>query len=154
LLIELKFLNDKIKVIEESLFNIFPDVIVQRRLNVERLIRLFNFLNPHVQRIKFLLNQVIEVVRCVENTINRTHQKRKESKSQKLQADRENVFIGCMTSVISISNSGDYFKYPIESKNISCVIWFWVKSIVVNPTIYTDDRLIWLLWAFYLHSKS
>ena len=121
---------------------------------MERLIRFFNFLDPHIQRIKFLLNQVIEVIRSIENSINRSHQKRKESEPQKLQANGENIFIRSMASVISISNCCDYLEYPIKSKNISWVIWFWVKAIVINPTFDADNSCICTFWTVFLHPKS
>lgn len=48
LLIEVELLNDKVEIVKESLLDVFPDVVVQRRLDMERLVGLLNFLNPHV----------------------------------------------------------------------------------------------------------
>ena len=48
LLIELEFFNNKVEIIQKSLLDIFSDVVVKSRLNMERLVRFFNFLNPHV----------------------------------------------------------------------------------------------------------
>ena len=49
LLIEVELLNDEVEIVKESLLDVFPDVVVQSRLDMERLVRLLNFLNPHVQ---------------------------------------------------------------------------------------------------------
>ena len=49
-----------------------------------RLVRFLDLLDPHIQRVKFLLDQVIEVVWRVENTVYRTHQEREEDEAKKL----------------------------------------------------------------------
>lgn len=56
LLIELEFFNDKIEIIEEGLLNILSNIIVKRWLDVEWLVGLFNFLDPHVKGVKFFFN--------------------------------------------------------------------------------------------------
>ena len=84
LLEEWELFNHKVKVIQESLFNILSDIVVQSWLNVERLVGLLNLLDPHVQRVKFLLNEVVEVVRGVEDSVNGTHQEGEEGQTQKL----------------------------------------------------------------------
>jgi len=62
LLIELELFDDKIEIIEECLLYILSNVIIECRLNVEWLVGFFNFLNPHVKRVKFFFNQIIEVI--------------------------------------------------------------------------------------------
>jgi hypothetical protein len=48
LLEEWELLNNKIKIIKESLFHVFSDIIIESWLNMEWLIRFLNLLNPHV----------------------------------------------------------------------------------------------------------
>lgn len=79
LLIENEFLNDKVEVIHEGLLNILSDIVIESRLNVEWLVRFLNLLDPHVERVKFVFDQVIEVVGGVEDTINGSHKEREES---------------------------------------------------------------------------
>jgi len=62
LLIELEFFNDQVEIIHESLFDVLSDVVVKSWLDMEWLVGLFNLLDPHVELIQFLLNQVIEVI--------------------------------------------------------------------------------------------
>jgi len=58
---------------------------------VEWLVRFFNLLDPHVQRVKFLFNEVIEVIRSVEDTVDGSHQEREEGQSHELKSNRENI---------------------------------------------------------------
>ena len=51
---------------------------------MEWFVRFFNFFDPHVQWIKFFFNQIIKVVFCVENSVDRSHKEREEGKSDKL----------------------------------------------------------------------
>jgi len=51
LLEERELLNNKIEIIEESLFDIFSDIIVESWLNMEWFIWFFYLLNPHIERI-------------------------------------------------------------------------------------------------------
>jgi hypothetical protein len=62
LLIELEFFNDQVEIIHEGLFDVLSDVVVKSWLDMEWLVGLFNLLDPHVELIQFLLNQVIEVI--------------------------------------------------------------------------------------------
>jgi hypothetical protein len=51
LLIELEFFNDQVEIIHESLFDVLSDIVVESWLDVERLVGLFNLLDPHVKLI-------------------------------------------------------------------------------------------------------
>jgi len=62
LLIELEFFNDQVEIIHEGLFDVLSDVVVKSWLDMEWLVGLFNLLDPHVELIQFLLDQVIEVI--------------------------------------------------------------------------------------------
>jgi hypothetical protein len=89
---------------------------------MEWLVRFFNLLDPHVKGIEFILNKVIEIVRSVENTVDRSHQEREESKTKELKDDGENVLLGGGSGIISISDSGNNFKNPIEGKDVLSVV--------------------------------
>ena len=62
LLVELEFFDDEVEVVAERLLNILSDIIIQRWLNMIWLVRLFDFFDPHVEGVQFLLNKVIKVV--------------------------------------------------------------------------------------------
>ena len=49
LLIELELFDDKVEIVQESLFNILSDVVVESWLDMERLVRLLNLLDPHIE---------------------------------------------------------------------------------------------------------
>ena len=49
LLIELELLNDQVEIVEEGLLDILSDIVVESWLDMEWLVRLFDFLNPHVK---------------------------------------------------------------------------------------------------------
>jgi hypothetical protein len=70
LLVELELLDNEVEIVKESLLDVFADIVVERWLDVERLVRLFNLLDPHVEGVELLLNEVVEVVRGVEDTVN------------------------------------------------------------------------------------
>ena len=56
LLIELELFDDEVEIVQKSLFNILSDVVIESWLDMERLVRLLNLLDPHIERVKFLLN--------------------------------------------------------------------------------------------------
>ena len=93
-MIELELLNDQVEIVQEGLFNVLSDVVVKCGLDMERLVRLLNFLDPHVERVKLLLDKVIEVVGGVKYSVNGSHEEREESNSHELKGNRENVFLG------------------------------------------------------------
>lgn len=62
LLIELELLNDQVEIIKESLFNVLSDIVIKRGLNMKRLVGLLNLLDPHVERIKLLLDEIVKVI--------------------------------------------------------------------------------------------
>jgi len=132
-LVELELLNNQVEIVKEGLLNVLSDIIIQSWLDVEWLVRLFNFLDPHVERVKFLLDKVIKVVGGIEDSINRTHEEREECKSHELKSDRENIFLGSRSRVITIPYGGDNFENPIESKNVLSWYSFVVELILVNP---------------------
>lgn len=135
LLIEVEFLNNKIEIVKESLLNIFPNIVVECWLDMERLVWLLNFLDPHVQWVELLLNQVIEVVRCAENARDWTHQEREEGQSQKLEQDREDVLLLRLPRVISIAYSSDYLEDPVEGENVYwCIVFLSkVRALLIDP---------------------
>ena len=90
-MIELELFNDQVEIVEESLLDILSDVVVQSWLDMERLVRFLNLLDPHVKGIKFFFDEVIEVVRSVEDTVDRSHEEREEGKAHELKCNRENV---------------------------------------------------------------
>ena len=69
LLVELEFFNDQVEIVEESLFDIFSNVVVQSGLDMVRLVRFLNLLDPHVQRVELFFNQIIKVVGGIEDTV-------------------------------------------------------------------------------------
>jgi hypothetical protein len=49
LMIEIELFDDQVEIVQEGLLDVLADVIVQRRLDVERSVRLLNLLDPHIQ---------------------------------------------------------------------------------------------------------
>lgn len=62
LLVELELFDDQVEIVEEGLLDILSDIIVKRWLNMERLVGLFDLLDPHIQGVKLLFNEIIEVI--------------------------------------------------------------------------------------------
>lgn len=69
LVVEWELFDHKVEIVQESLLNISPDVVVECWLDVVWLIRLFNFLDPHIKRVKLLLDESLKRVSGVENTV-------------------------------------------------------------------------------------
>lgn len=88
-LVECELFDDQVVVVQERLVDVVLDVVVQVWLDMERLVRLFYLLDPHVQRVKFLINEVLKVVRSIEDAIDRPHQEREENKPNELKDYRE-----------------------------------------------------------------
>lgn len=119
---ELELLDDEVVVVEEGLVDVLLDVVVQVWLDVEWLVGLLDLFDPHVQLVQLLVDQVLEVVRRVENTIDTTHQEREEDESNKLQSNREKQFLRCLARVVTVADSRNDFENPVESKNVLCVL--------------------------------
>jgi len=49
LLVELELLDDQVEIVEEGLLDVLSDIVIQRWLNMERLVGLLNLLDPHVK---------------------------------------------------------------------------------------------------------
>lgn len=49
LLIELELFDDEVEIVQKSLFNILSDVVIESWLDMERLVRLLNLLDPHIE---------------------------------------------------------------------------------------------------------
>ena len=95
LLVELELLDDQVEIVQEGLLDVLSDVVVKGWLDVVWLVRLLDFLNPHVKGVKFLLDKVIEVVLGVEDAVDGTHQEGEEGQTQELQDDGKDVLVGC-----------------------------------------------------------
>jgi hypothetical protein len=95
LLVEGELFDDQVEVKEESLLDVLSDVVVKGRLNMEWLVGLLNLLDPHVQRIQFFFDEVVEVVGSVENTVNGAHKEGEEGQTQELKGNREDVLVRC-----------------------------------------------------------
>ena len=67
LLIEWELLNHQIIIVKEGLVDVVLDIVVEIGLNMERLVRLLNLLDPHVERVQLLIDEVLEVVGGVED---------------------------------------------------------------------------------------
>lgn len=72
-LVELELLDNQVVIVQKGLVDVVFDVVVEVWLDVERFVRLFYLFNPHVQRVKFFIDEVLKVVRGIENTVNRPH---------------------------------------------------------------------------------
>ena len=118
LLVEVELLDDQVEIVQEGLLDVLPDVVVECGLDVERLVRLLDLLDPHVERVQLLLDQVVEVIRSAEDARDRAHQEREEGQAQKLEQYGENVFRLRLPGVITIAYSGDDLEDPIESKDV------------------------------------
>lgn len=81
LLVEVEFLDDQVEIVEECLLNIFTNVIIECRLNVEWFVWFLNLLNPHVEWIQLLLNEIIKIIGSAEDTCDGTHQEWEERKT-------------------------------------------------------------------------
>lgn len=62
LLVELELFDDQVEIIEEGLFDILSDIVVESWLDMERLVGLFDLLDPHIQGVKLLFNEIVEVI--------------------------------------------------------------------------------------------
>jgi hypothetical protein len=145
LLIENKLLNDQVEIIHEGLLNVLSDIIIESWLNMEWLVRFFNLLDPHVKGIKFLLNKVIEIVRGVEDTVDRSHKEREEGKSHKFKGNRENVFLGGRSRIVSVSDSCDNLKDPIKSEYVLSGVGMFFEIISIYPGGYTIFDQIFII---------
>jgi len=102
---------------------------------VEWLVRFFNLLDPHVQRVKFLFNEVIEVIRSVEDTVDGSHQEREEGQSHELKSNRENILFWGASWIITVSDCCNDLENPVESKNVLSVITLVTEVISVSPRL-------------------
>jgi hypothetical protein len=102
---------------------------------MERLVGLFDLLDPHIKRVKFLFNQIIEVIGSVEDTVDGSHKEGEESKTHELQGNRENVFLGSGSRVVSVTDSCNDLKDPVEGKDVLGMVSLVVKVIFKDPRL-------------------
>jgi len=104
---------------------------------VEGLVRLFDLLNPHVKRVQLLINQILEVIRGVENAVDGPHQEREEDQADELKDDRERVLGRCTANVVTVADSCDYLKNPVEGKDV-----LRMNGLSMEPLLWiiTDER--------------
>lgn len=62
LLVENKLFNNQVEIVHEGLFNVLSDIVIESWLDVEWLVGLLDFLDPHIEGVKFVFDQVIKVV--------------------------------------------------------------------------------------------
>lgn len=102
---------------------------------MERSVRLLNLLDPHVQLIKLLLDQVVEVVRRVEDTVDGTHEEREECETEELQDDGEDVLAGRGTRKVTVADSGNDLEDPIEREYILRRYTLTFETVLVYPRL-------------------
>lgn len=94
------------------------DVAVQLGLYEERLITLLDLLDPHVQLVELLVNLVLEVVRCIEDLCDVAHEQREEHEAHELHENRVELLVGRCAREVTVANSRDDLKYPVERKDV------------------------------------
>ena len=122
LLVEAELLDNKVVIVEECLVDVVLDIVVQVWLYVERLVRLLNLLDPHIQGVELFIDEIFKVVGCIEYVIDTTHEEREEDEPYKLQNNREYILLACLPCIITVADSSNYFKYPIERKYVLCLL--------------------------------
>ena len=142
-LVELELLDNQVVIVQKGLVDVVFDVVVEVWLDVERFVRLFYLFNPHVQRVKFFIDEVLKVVRGIENTVNRPHQEREKDESNELENNGEKVLVRCLTCVVSISNGGDNFEDPIESEYVLRMHGLLGKSGVASALVSPRVLAMW-----------
>lgn len=133
LLIELELFDNQVEIIEESLLNILSDIVVQGRLDVEGFVRFLDFLDPHVQGVQLLLDEVVEIIRGIEDTVDGAHEEREEGEAQELKADGENVLVRSFTGVVTVADCCDDLEDPVEGENVLSNDRFGVEFLGVHP---------------------
>jgi len=123
LLIEGELFDDEVVIVEEGLIDVVFDVVVQIGLNMERLVRFLNLLDPHVEGVQLLVDEVLEVVGGVKDRVDATHEEREKDEADKLEGNRENVFLRGFSNIVTVAYSGDDLKNPVEGENILGVVW-------------------------------
>ena len=137
LLVKLELFDNEVEVIKESLLNVFSNIIIKGRLDMERFVRLLNLLDPHVERVKLLFDKGLKRVGCIEDTVDGPHQEGEEGEADELKGDREDVFLVGLSRVVTVTDCRDDFKDPIESEDILGVVRLKLKIISIYPRSYT-----------------
>lgn len=116
-----------------------------------------NLLNPHVKTIKLVFNQILEAIRHRENRGNCAHEEREEGQADKFCKDGENILKLSSSRVVTIADSGDNLKYPVECKYELGVSRHVLESIIIYPRFSTGVlrvRITELVLAIALVSKN
>jgi hypothetical protein len=149
LLVELELFNHQVEVVKKSLLHVLSNVVVESWLNMIRLVRLLNFLDPHVERVQLLFNQIVEVVLGIEDTVGYGDYTGQTSNEYIFSIILEflglTFFSFLMGSINGIFNTKDNFDDLIEEKLDSLDMW--IKKIEksnkpyhIQPTLYNDIR--------------
>lgn len=111
---------------------------------MEWLVGLLDLLDPHVQGVEFLLDEIVEVIGRVEDTVDGTHEEREEGQTHEFEDDGENVLFGGGTRVITIAYCCDDLKDPIERENILGVFQFAGEVIGIDPGLGAVCFFCWI----------
>ena len=84
MLVEGELFDDEVEVIHKCILNALPDFAVQIGWDVVGLIRSFDFLDPQVQPIEFLVDQILEFITGAQYATHTAHQQREESQANEL----------------------------------------------------------------------
>lgn len=84
LLEEIELFNDQVEVMQESILYKASDVIVKLRVDVEWWVTLLDLFDPHVKTIHFSTQEVIKVVRVIEEVCDLSNQQREQGHTQEL----------------------------------------------------------------------
>ena len=131
LLVEWELFDNKVVIIQEGLVDVILDIVIKIWLNVERLIGFLDLLDPHVERIKLLVDEVLKVVGGIEDRVNTAHKEREEDEADELEGNREDVLLGGLAYIVTVSNGGDDLEDPVESEDVLGVIRFLVEIAIV-----------------------
>lgn len=133
------------------MFNIFSNVIVQSWLDMEWFVWLLNLFDPHIQGVKFFFDEVVEVIRCVKDTVNGTHKEGEEGEAQEFKTDGEDVLVWGLTGIVTITNGCNNFKDPIECEDVLRYDWLAIETFSIDPRLST---ILLTIIAGLEHSKD
>lgn len=103
---------------------------------MKRLVRFLDLFNPHIELVQLFVDQVLKVIRGVEDAINTTHKEGEEDKSDELESDREKELIRGFTTIVTVADCCNNFKNPVKCKYILSMLRLVRKSIRCLSIIY------------------
>ena len=125
----LLFLNKRVVVVHEGLFDVGAHRLAQLRVNIEGFVGVLQLFHPPVDTIKLLLDKRFEVHFIVKRLCNRKHHHTEHQKPDEFQYYSKDNLRWVTRSIVSVTHGRDDLHNPVHGKHVQLVLSIPIEAI-------------------------